>query len=62
MFSSATELDQTLVNWHGEDDHTNNIGELKAMLVAQNLQDAVSWHEAQHEARLSTSGTHLKIQ
>ena len=40
MFSSATELDQTLVNWHGEDNHTNNIGELKAMLVAENLQDA----------------------
>ena len=34
LFCGATETDRELEGWHGEEDHTNNAGELKAMLVA----------------------------
>ena len=40
--------------WHGEEDHTNNTGEMKAMLAAhvfiQHLQHIAGWQEARHEA------------
>ena len=54
LFCGATETDRELDEWHGEEDHTNNIGELKELLVAhlfiRNLQDVASWQEARHEA------------
>ena len=54
LFCGATETDRELDEWHGEEDHTNTTGELKAMLVAhlflRNLQDVASWQEARHEA------------
>ena len=40
--------------WHGEENHTNNTGEMKAMLAAhvfiQHLQSIAGWQEARHEA------------
>ena len=40
--------------WHGEEDHTNNTSEMKAMLAAhvfiQHLQEIAGWQEARHEA------------
>ena len=46
LFCGATGTDRELDEWHGEEDHTNNTGELKAMLVAhlfiQNMQDVTS--------------------
>ena len=54
LFCGATESDRELDEWHGEEDHTNNTGQLKSMLVAhlliRDLQDVASWQEARHEA------------
>jgi len=40
--------------WHGEENHTNNTGEMKAMLAAhvfiQHLQSIAGWQEARREA------------
>jgi len=50
LFSGERNMD----GWHGEEDHTNNTGEMKAMLAAhvfnQHLQNVASWQEARHEA------------
>ena len=44
LFCGATEKDRELEGWHGEEDHTNNTGELNAMLVARLfIQDVASW-------------------
>ena len=47
LLCGATETDRDQDEWHGEEDHTNNTGELKPMLVAhlfiQNMQDVTSW-------------------
>ena len=54
LFSAATETERSVEGWHGEEDHTNNTGEMKAMLAAhvfiQYLQEVAGWQEARHEA------------
>ena len=54
LFSGATEIERNMEGWHGEEDHTNNTGEMNAMLAAhvfiQHLQDIAGWPEARHEA------------
>ena len=54
LFSGATETERNMEGWHGEEDHTNNTGEMKAMLAAhvfiQHLQEIAGWQEARHEA------------
>ena len=54
LFCGATETDRELEDWHGEEDHTNNTGELKAMQAAhlfiRYLQEVTGWQEARHEA------------
>ena len=46
----ATETARELDEWHGEEHHTNNIGELKAMhLFIRYLQYVASWQEARYE-------------
>ena len=56
LFSGATEIEREMEGWHGEEDHTNNIGELKAMLAAhvfiQYLLEVTCWPEARHEASI----------
>ena len=58
LFSGATETNSELVGWHGEEDHMNNTGELKAMLAAhlfiQYVQEVTCWQEARHEAPIQT--------
>jgi len=34
LFCGATETESNVEGWHGEENHTNNTGELKAMLAA----------------------------
>ena len=34
LFSGASETERNMEGWHGEEDHTNNTGEMKAMLAA----------------------------
>ena len=54
LFSGATETERNMECWHGEEDHTNKTGEMKAMLAAhvfiQHLQNIAGWQEARHEA------------
>ena len=54
LFSGSTEIGKDMDGWHGEEDHTNNTGEMKAMLAAhvfiQHLQNIAGWQEARHEA------------
>ena len=58
LFSGATETNTNMEGWHGEEDHTNNTGEMKVVLAAhvfiQHLQDIAGWQEARHEAPRST--------
>ena len=53
LFSSSTEIERDMERWHGEEDHTNNTGEMKAMLAAhvfiQHLQHIAGWQETRHE-------------
>ena len=57
-FDSKTETNTNMEGWHGEEDHTNNTGEMKVVLAAhvfiQHLQDIAGWQEARHEAPRST--------
>ena len=50
LFSGATETERNMEGWRGEEDHTNNTSEMKAMLAAhvfiQHLQDLACWQEA----------------
>ena len=54
LFSGSTEIERDMEMWHGEEDHTNNTSEMKAMLAAhvfiQHLQHIAGWQEARHEA------------
>ena len=54
LFSGATETERNMEGWLGEEDHTNNTGEMKAMLAAhvflQHKQNIAGWQEARHEA------------
>jgi len=54
LFCGATETARNMEGWHGEENHTNNTGEMKAMLAAhvfiQHLQHIAGWQEARHEA------------
>jgi len=54
LFSGTTEIERDKEGWLGEEDHTNNTGEMKAMLAAhvfiQHLQSIAGWQEARHEA------------
>ena len=54
LFCEAAETERNMEGWHGEEDHTNNTGEMKAMLAAhvfiQHLQSIAGWQEARHEA------------
>ena len=61
LFCGATETERNLEGWHGEEDHTNNTGEMKAMLAAhvfiQHLQSIAGWQEARHEAPVQPTVT-----
>ena len=52
--SGVTDTERNMEGWHGEENHTNNTGEMKAMLAAQvfiqHLQNIASWQEARHDA------------
>ena len=54
LFCGATETERNMEGWHGEEDHTNNTGEMKAMLAVhvfiQHLQHIAGWQEARVEA------------
>ena len=54
LFCAATETERNVEGWHGEENHTNNTGELKTMLAphvfVQYLQEVTCWQEARHEA------------
>ena len=46
LFSGATEIERNTDGWHGEEDHPNNTGKMKAMLAAhvfiQHLQHTIA--------------------